>query len=312
MKKIIKPTQTESKQNVKIGSSSGLVYCNKCGVIRSDDGSLYDICHICEEGKWMHINDIDTDQYAGDVKEHRKQILNKLIPWELTIPDNVEIALFKANSATGMDRMQLIMQAHVKAESYYYSAWANGKIKAKKKPMPEDVKNMLKNRNVAPDVVNKDPLMKITIARVKRASPHEISKLYEEVHGATAGPNVTTERRRQSIIETIIQMNERGERSEAPPEPPEEEKNAVTNKPSKEHVVAKHKKTPIHEDKAAQAEKESKYTWIISGSWRPEPGHENKTILDIKCIKCGNSRTIHAGDAFQVKLCRDCKPSKGK
>lgn len=308
-----KPTvEVEDRPTIKVGANTGMVFCSKCGVIRNDDGSLFDICHICEEGTWKHTNDIDTDAYGYDVKEHRKRILETLMPWDLAMPDNVEITLLKADQATGLDRMTLIMQAHVKAESFYYRSWANGDIAAKKKkgpPMPEDVKELLRKRK-NPDPINLEALMKVTIARVKKATPHELGKLYEEVYGAIAGANLTTDRRRASIIEALTELQEAGR---MPPEPLEANPVVEAAPKAKEKApkVPKKAKVPLYQDAAGMAEREAKWPWVVAGSWREDTEHPGATIVTIKCTKCDGIRTIHAADAFQVKLCRACKPSKG-
>jgi hypothetical protein len=289
-----------------------MVFCDKCGVIRKDDGTLYDTCHICEEGKWKTTDDIDTSLYASDVAVHRKQIMDKLSPWDLPMPDNVEITLLKANSANGIDRMNLIMQAHVKAESFYYSSWAQGDIAAKKKkgpPMPEDVKEMLRRRNKGIVPVKEDELAKITKKQIMDASKTQLRNMYIVLYDAEAGPNLTTEGMRESLL-LEIRMRE-----EAKKRPVETEEAPVAAKPQekaeKKPKTAPKAKLPMFQDKAAQSEREKKWGWIISGSWREDPEHSGGTLVSIKCQKCGGPREIHAADAFQVKLCRTCKPSKG-
>lgn len=316
-----------ARPTITVGSNNGLVFCSKCGVIRHDDGKLFDICHICEEGKWLHTNDIDTDHYGGDVKEHRKQILQKLMPWDLPMPDNVEITLHKADQATGIDRMALIMQAHVKAETFYYKSWAEGDIAAKKKkgpPMPDDVKELLRKRK-HPEPIHPEYLidMKITIPQVKKASPYELKKLFEAVYDASAGANLTTEGIRSSIIgaleeqqgigryapgaiEAAAAAEDAAEASKAPSEPVKAP--VVKEKAPK---VPKKAKIPLFKDMEGMARRETSWPWVAAGSWREDPEHPGATLVTIKCTKCDGIREIHAADAFQVKLCRACKPSKG-
>jgi hypothetical protein len=297
------------RPTIKVGASTGMVFCDKCGVIRKDDGTLYDTCHVCEEGKWKTTDDIDTSAYAGDVAAHRKQIMDRLSPWDLPMPDNVEITLLKANQADGLDRMNLIMQAHVKAESFYYSSWAQGDIAAKKKkgpPMPEDVKEMLRKRNKGILPVKEEELAKITKKQVREATPTQVRNLYWLTYDAEAGANLTHERMRASIIEAI---EERETLKKRPVEVEEAQTPPAAPKPQEK--AKKKAKTPIYEDAARMAASEAKWSWVKKGSWRADPEHEGATLLDIVCIKCGGERTIHAADAFQVKLCRTCKPSKG-
>jgi hypothetical protein len=307
-----KQVATEQRPTIKVGAATGMVFCDKCGVIRKDDGTLYDICHVCEEGKWKTTDDIDVSAYAGDVAAHRKQIMDKLSPWELPMPDNVEITLLKANQSTGIDRMNLIMQAHVKAESFYYSAWAQGDIAAKRKkgpPMPEDVKEMLRRRNKGILPIKEDELAKITKKQIMEASKTQLRNMYWVLYSADAGPNLTTDGMRASLLQEIQT------REEAKKRPVEVVEAPVASKPKEKAEKAPKAtpkaKMPMYEDKNAQVEREKKWTWIIAGSWREDPGHPGGTLVSIKCQKCGGSREIHAADAFQVKLCRTCKPSKG-
>lgn len=74
--------------------------------------------------------------------------------------------------------------------------------------------------------------------------------------------------------------------------------------------VPRQPRVPVYEDAAKQAELVAKYSWVIPGSFRKDPEKQTGTIADIKCQKCGNSRTVHCSDIFLVKLCKGCKTVK--
>lgn len=71
-------------------------------------------------------------------------------------------------------------------------------------------------------------------------------------------------------------------------------------------------KLPVYSDHVKQSELVSKYKWAQPGSFKQDPNNSNMTLVDIKCMKCGASRTIHLAELFQVKLCTFCKDKNGK
>jgi hypothetical protein len=74
-----------------------------------------------------------------------------------------------------------------------------------------------------------------------------------------------------------------------------------------EKKVAKKSKKPVFDDPETQKLVLTKYPWAIPGSFRQDPEKAGGTNLDIKCQRCGMTRTIHLADAFQVKFCTACK-----
>jgi hypothetical protein len=279
----------------------------------------------------MTMDEVVPDNYSADTKFHRKQVEQKLARWKLSIPPNVEIAFFLGDRAEGARRMQYLMGAHTKADTYYYKMWGEGEIEEKKQkgpPMPDSVKELLKRRKL-PEPKNLEPLMKTTIKSIQACDDiHAIRAMYFDVYGAEAGANLTKERMKESMIYAIRELIEAKRRpadsEEAQPEPldtvgtPQTLQQVAANvtlgggvgpatQPKPAAPKAKASKTPIYEDKAAQAEKEAKYPWVIPGTWRQDPEHAGGTILDIKCQYCQMPRTIHAADAFQVKSHVECK-----
>lgn len=71
-------------------------------------------------------------------------------------------------------------------------------------------------------------------------------------------------------------------------------------------------KKPVFNDPEKQKEVKLKYPWVIEGTFRQDPQKAGGTNVDIKCQKCGGSRTVHLADAFQVKLCVKCRQAKKK
>ena len=320
----------------------GIVFCPKCGAIREVSGPI-PITNQCREDgtDWATLDDIDPDKFGADVTWHRNKVKENLARWKLEIQPNVDIAFYIANSLpSGSARNAAIMRATMKAETHYYKKWADNQIAEKKKPMSEEAKERLRKLN-RPDPVNIEPLMKVTIKQIlKETDIHAIRKLYFDVYGADAGASLTAERMKTSMVEAIRELIESKKRQPDADDPgPEAKPEPVTNQcsrckhpldpdgvcrrshanPTKSGGVgpatpkAAKSKTPIYEDKKAQEEREGKYPWIIKGTWRADPEHEGGTILDIKCEFCGNARTIHAADAFQVKSHVECKKkSKSK
>lgn len=85
---------------------------------------------------------------------------------------------------------------------------------------------------------------------------------------------------------------------------------AATARPVQQKKAAKQPKKPVFQDPEQQKAVKLKYDWAIEGSFRQDPEKAGGTILDIKCQKCGESRTIHLADCFQVKLCLKCRGTK--
>jgi hypothetical protein len=263
---------------------------------------------------------INVDDLDDDIKVHRAKIAATMAQHGLEVPVNVDIALMKADSidieTERARRHEAIMAAYRKADNAYYSAWSNGKIKDKKEKMPDDVKAMFKaKREKLPQPKDLEPLMKVTLSKIKKATPTNVRDLYFEVYGAEAGGNLTVERMRASMAEAIRELMAAGKMKDEPEAPEEREASQAAlvapNPPKAKRESAK--KLAVYEDSTAQAEKEAKYPWAAPGSWRQDPEHPGSTILDIKCISCGASRTIHLADLFQCKLCVGCrKASKSK
>lgn len=295
-------------------ATGGVVCCDTCGLIRVVDKTLTNSCPSCD-GKWTTLDDIDPEKYDADVREHRKRIVQLLGKWELEIPPNVEFQLDRANRAVGPARMSLLMRAHTKAETFYYKKWADNEIDAKKKPMPEEIKALLRKRR-RPDPINTDPLMKVTISAVRKADIHGLRQLYFEVYGADAGANLSADNMRRSIegaIRELIDAKKRKPDADDPGPLPDPQVKAEKVKKEPKQKVPSKAKIPLWQDKAATEEREGKYGWIKKGSWRADPEHDGGTILEIICTVCGSERTIHAADAFQVKMCGNCKKtSKSK
>jgi hypothetical protein len=303
---------------IKIVASDGIVWCDTCFSIRHTDVALSPTC-ACG-GRWMLTELINIDDLSDDIKVHRNKIAAELSRHGLDVPVNVDVALMKADAIDiemeKTKRHEAIMAAYRKADNAYYSAWSNGKIKDKKQKMPDDVKAMLKaKRNKLPQPKDLEPLMKVSLATVKKATPTGVRDLYFKVYGAEAGGNLTVERMRASIAEAIRELMSVGKMPSEPEGTEEREASQAAlvapNPPKAKRESAK--KRAVYEDSTAQAEKEAKYPWAIKGSWRQDPEHPGSTILDIKCTLCGAARTIHLADLFQVKLCVSCrKSSKSK
>lgn len=260
-----------------------------------------DKCPVCGSIDTGVVGGSHTGGFPPDVADHFKKIKEMLNKDDLEVPSNVIATMLLASRADGLRRMELIMKAHVKAETFYYAEWAEGNIESKKKkgpPMPEDVKAMLRNKG-KPTPINVEPLMKVTIKAVQNADPIILKNLYYEVYGAEAGSSLTAERMRASMISAIRELIDTKRR----PKGPDDEYVPPTKVPSKPKQV----RVPIYSDRAAQLDRESKYPWAITGSWRADPEHDGGTLVDIKCQSCGKSRTVHAGDLFQVRFCVGCK-----
>lgn len=82
---------------------------------------------------------------------------------------------------------------------------------------------------------------------------------------------------------------------------------AALARPVQKTKPAKQSKTPVFKDSNKQKEIKLKYGWVQENSFRQDPEKEGGTILDIKCQKCGEPRTVHLYDAFQCKVCLRCK-----
>jgi hypothetical protein len=67
---------------------------------------------------------------------------------------------------------------------------------------------------------------------------------------------------------------------------------------------------PTYADLAKQAEIVAKYPWVVAGSFKPADADDKKTVISIKCIKCGSLRVVHSSEAFHVKRCKKCKNSQ--
>jgi hypothetical protein len=151
-----------------------IVFCSNmyCNVIRRTSDLTSNLCPQCQS-KLLTLEDIDITQYGGDIKNHRNQIKQDLAKFKLVIPPNVEITLFKASQLQNLDRMELIMKAHTKAE-------------------------------LAP-FTNKT--IKITLKQVQKCTDTvEMRNFYYGVYGADAGSNLTLENMRQSLIAALNEL----------------------------------------------------------------------------------------------------------
>ena len=66
-------------------------------------------------------------------------------------------------------------------------------------------------------------------------------------------------------------------------------------------------KLHVYEDKDAQNEVLKKYPLVVAGSFKHHPDKIHSTLVDIKCEKCSERRTINLCDCFHVKRCIKCK-----
>lgn len=98
----------------------------------------------------------------------------------------------------------------------------------------------------------------------------------------------------------------------------ESKKGVIRDDPPKAKIIKQEKKKdvkpkvhksglPIYQDKVRQNELVLKYPWAVAGSFTHDPHKPGGTCLNIKCIKCGKLRSIHAADLFQCKICLECK-----
>lgn len=71
----------------------------------------------------------------------------------------------------------------------------------------------------------------------------------------------------------------------------------------------KRSKVPVFNDPEAQTLVSNKYPHIIPGTFKQDPEKPGGTLVDIKCQKCGSSRTVHMADVFQCRLCKQCRQS---
>lgn len=71
----------------------------------------------------------------------------------------------------------------------------------------------------------------------------------------------------------------------------------------------KRSKTPVFQDPDAQKLVLTKYPWVVDGSFKQDPEKAGGTLVSIKCA-CGKLREIHLADAFQVKMCLECRAKK--
>ena len=195
-------------------------------------------------------------------------------PYCLVAPDNVVNALSAASKLTGNDRVAMIRKAVDKAQIMFYGAWARGTIKVKTKftkAMTPETKQKLKE-------INK-----------QKREEREKKQLKPQLSVQTKGV-------RDTMADTTATAP-----VAAPATPP-----VATPKVAKE----KKARTPAYKDVAKQAETCAKYSWVIAGTFKQDPAKEGGTLVDIKCVKCGKTRSIHLADAFQVKLCADCKSAE--
>lgn len=297
----------------------GIVFCSSCGVIRRVVKTITERCDY-DGGHWLNLDTIDVTKFDPDIQQHRDTIVKHLGQWDLQVPSNVDITLYQANATQDKQtRNNLLMKAHVKADTYYYKMWGDDKIEAKHKkgpPMSEEVKEILKARRERhPEIVNIEPLMKVSLKSVRHADVHGLRQLYWDVYGAEAGANLTADNMRRSLeyaIKELISTGKRAANSDDDVPPPQSTKKANTNMPdeTESKQPSKPKKVPLYENQQAQAEREAKYPWCVKGSWRQDPEHESGTLVDIKCQECSSIRTVHTADLFQVRLCVKCRDSK--
>lgn len=295
----------------------GVIFCSTCGVIRRVGKDTSERC-VYDGGQWLNLDSIDVNQFDPDVIQHRNTIEKHLAQWDLQIPANVEITLYQANQLKDnkQARNNLLMKAHVKADTYYYKMWGDDKIEAKRKkgpPMSEEVKEILRRRRERhPEVVNIEPLMKVSLKAIRNADTMGLRQLYWDVYGAEAGANLTADNMRRSLESAVKELIETGKRKSGPDDdvPPQVTKKVNMSENAQAKTPSKPKKVPLYEDKKAQAEREAKYPWCVKGSWRQDPDHPSGTLVDIKCMECGDNRTVHTADLFQVKLCSKCRDSK--
>jgi hypothetical protein len=256
---------------------------------------------------------------VDDVEVHRATINEWLEQYGLTIDPldvfnggNVHECLEKAKLATGLDKIDLICKAYRKAQSYYYGQWANGKIKAKKEPMPDDVKQMLRERN-QPQPDDKTALEQYTIRQLEKMDENQIKAAFNLVFGPQTKQH-TTDFKQRLLINNIAKEVKAGKMPDIPDNTAlvvsGETESEIKGFASKSGSKKSKPKLALWQDKAAQKEKEAAYPWVKSGSWRKDPNKEGGTIADIVCQTCGGLREVHLADCFQIKYCISCKKLK--
>lgn len=173
-----------------------------------------------------------------DFKNHIYQ--KYLEPYNLDIPNYVYKALVLAGEAEDLERIQLLEVARQKAEMHYLGQWAKGNIKVNTEPMPEEVKEKLKE-------INENKRLEKQAKRIE--------------------------------LDNVVKSN--------------------VKKP-------KGKKLPVFSDSEQQKQVLKKYPHAIAGTFKAHPSKAGVTLLDIKCTKCGKSKTISLCEAFHIKTCSAC------
>jgi hypothetical protein len=294
-----------------------------------------DTANIIMHGMGLDVNTLDIT----DVSIHRAMInlwllenaecelLDDADPLDATSGGNIIKQLKLASTMNGNDFTDAILKAYRKAENLYYYLWSKGKIKTKKEPMSEETKAMLRGYAIPkpkkPEIVDD--------IKLRDATDSEIHKLFSDVYGSTKTHTVGY--KRKTLIE--LQDSRIESLNKQPTKPvtvtPEEntvakkivvsvsdlktETKTVEPKAAKEVKVkpAKKAKTPVWQDKALQKEIETKYPWVVHGSFAKDAEHESKTVATIKCTfdGCHDKRSgVHMADLFQVKLCLKHKGKK--
>lgn len=134
--------------------------------------------------------ELDVESLGNnDVAYHRAKIDEWLDQWGLKIdPDNVlhggsvTVYLNDAEATGGLDRIDLILKAYRKAQSFYYGRWANGQIRGKSMPLPEDIKTITspKPAPVAVDEVYEKIKAAAAVLNEEPAKPAGKLALYED------------------------------------------------------------------------------------------------------------------------------------
>lgn len=260
------------------------------------------------------LSNDDVEVHRATINEWLSQYGLKIDPLDVFNGGNVHECLEKAIVAAGLDKIDLICKAYRKAQSYYYGQWANGKIKTKKEPMPDDVKQMLRERNT-PQPDDKSALKSYTVRQLEKMDETQIKEAFNLVFGPQT-KNHTVDYKQRLLINNIAKEVKAGNMPAAPENTPivvsAETESEIKGFASKNGSEKSKPKLALWQDKEAQKEKEAAYPWVMSGSWRKDPKKENGTVADIVCQTCGTLRECHTGDLWQCKSCLDCKKSAKK